>query len=122
MRKASLFGTPPAPTKRQKGRTVRVNVLERFLVDRLGKLWDKVFAEACEPRNTLRRFTSNAGSMADSPVLRLRRPPPKSSGLYVHPKTSLLARTRTGLPYRWQNIASPLSAPRMLTVGRPCGS
>src|ERR1700689_4293480 len=33
---------------RQKGRKIRVNVLERFLVNRVGRKWDKVYAEACE--------------------------------------------------------------------------
>jgi hypothetical protein len=34
--------------KRQKRRNTRDNVLERFLVNRVGRKWDKVYAEACE--------------------------------------------------------------------------
>jgi len=32
----------------QKHRKARFNVLERFLLNRLGRAWDKVYAEACE--------------------------------------------------------------------------
>jgi len=34
--------------KRQKFRNARFNVLERFLVNRVGRPWDKVYAEACQ--------------------------------------------------------------------------
>ncbi|MGD0666147.1 MAG: hypothetical protein ABSB23_01195 [Bryobacteraceae bacterium] len=34
--------------KRQKFRNARFNVLERFLINRVGHPWDKVYAEACE--------------------------------------------------------------------------
>src|SRR5690349_12458727 len=32
---------------RQKSRNYRQNILERFLLNRVGRLWNKVFAEVC---------------------------------------------------------------------------
>jgi hypothetical protein len=34
--------------KRQKHRKTRFNILERFLLSRVGQHWDKVYAEACK--------------------------------------------------------------------------
>src|SRR5215472_12341866 len=34
--------------RRNKQRNARFNILERFLASRLGKAWDKVYAEACK--------------------------------------------------------------------------
>ena len=46
---------------RQKGRRTRFNVLERFLVSRVGRPWDKVYAETCKVADS-RKFPRLGGS------------------------------------------------------------
>ena len=92
--------------KHQKGRTIRDNVLERFLLHRVGRPWDKVYAEVCavtdprslqgaEVRDYLRSFVSFDCWMEGRVVMShdCGGRPVGVRGLYVHPKTGVLLRT-----------------------------
>ena len=91
--------------ERQKGRKARFNVLERFLVNRVGRPWDKVYAEACkvadsrsfqggEVRDFLKAFVATECWMEGRTVMShdSRGCPQVVRGLYVHPKSRLLLR------------------------------
>ena len=94
-----------APPKHQKHRNARYNVLERFLLNRAGKVWDKVYSEACEVADA-RTFQGAEvrdvilGLVATKCWMEGRTAmhydcighvvPVK--GLYVHPKSGLLLR------------------------------
>ena len=93
--------------QRQKGRSVRPNVIERFLFHRVGKPWDKVYAEACEAadarsklglevREYLKRFVAMECWMEGRTVMSYDCAGQARAvrGLYVHPKSGLLMRTR----------------------------
>jgi hypothetical protein len=90
---------------RQKGRRTRFNVLERFLVSRVGRPWDKVYAETCkvadsrsfrgsEVRDYLKTLVATECWMEGRTVMShaWRGCPQAARGLYVHPKSRLLLR------------------------------
>jgi hypothetical protein len=98
------FTKPGIPTH-QKHRNARYNILERFLVNRVGRPWDKVYAEVCkvadarnfsgaEVRNILKSYVATEcwleGRKVISPNCGGR--PVEVRGLYVHPKSGLLRR------------------------------
>jgi hypothetical protein len=89
----------------QKGRKVRYNVLERFLVHRIGRAWDKVYAEVCivtdarsfsggEIREHVKTVVATECWMEGRTVMShdQRGCPQVVRGLYVHPKSGLLLR------------------------------
>jgi hypothetical protein len=91
--------------RRQKFRNARFNVLERFLVNRVGRPWDKVYAETCEVadsrsfqgaelREYLKSFVATECWMDGRTVMSYdwRGCPQAVRGLYVHPKSHLLLR------------------------------
>jgi hypothetical protein len=95
----------PIRTEHQKHRARRFNVLERFLLHRVGRPWTKVYAEVCEIAD--RRSFSGAEirafvkrDVATGCWMEGRRVmgcdwsgcPEEVRGLYVHPKSGLLAR------------------------------
>jgi len=93
--------------QRQKGRNARFNVLERFLVNRVGCRWDKVYAEACqvadsrsfhgaEVRDHLKRLVASDCWLEGQRVMShdWRGCPQEVRGLYVHPKSRLLLRRK----------------------------
>jgi hypothetical protein len=90
---------------RQKYRSIRDNVLERFLVNRVGRKWDKVYAEACEVadprsfhgaevRDGLKRLVATECWLEGRTWMShdWRGCPQVVRGLYVHPKSRLLLR------------------------------
>jgi hypothetical protein len=90
---------------RQKGRKIRDNVLERFLVNRIGRKWDKVYAEACEVadprsfdgaevRDNLKRLVATECWLEGRRLMShdCRGCPEVVRGLYVHPRSRLLLR------------------------------
>jgi len=89
--------------KHQKMRAARFKVLERFLTHRLGRPWDKVFAEACNSadsrsfqgakmREALKGIVAkNCWIEGKTVMAHDRRGCPKTvQGFYVHPKTGIL--------------------------------
>ena len=93
---------------RQKHRNARYNVLERFLVNRVGRPWDKVYAEACEVadsrsfqgaeiREHLKTLVATECWLEGRTLMchDWRGCPQKVRGLYVHPKSRLLLRKLT---------------------------
>ena len=91
--------------KRQKRRSPRLNVLERFLVNRVGRRWDKVYAEVCavadarsfhgeEVREYLKTFVATDCWLDGRKVMSYdwQGCPKPIGGLYVHPKSKLLLR------------------------------
>ena len=91
--------------KRQKHRGARFNILERFLVNRVGRPWDKVYAEACEVadprsfhgaeiRDYLKSLVAIDCWMEGRTLMShdWSGRPQKVQGLYVHPKSRLLLR------------------------------
>ena len=91
--------------KRQKWRCTRFNVLERFLMHRVGRAWNKVFAESCknadsrsfqggEMRDALKDLViTNCWTEGKTIMGRDRRGCSVAvHGLYVHPKTGILMR------------------------------
>jgi hypothetical protein len=94
--------------KRQKYRSARFNVLERFLVSRIGQSWDKVYAEAskvadsrsfhgAEVREYLKTFVATECWMEGRTIMShdWRGCPQIVRGLYVHPKSRVLMRKNT---------------------------
>jgi len=90
---------------RQKGRKIRVNVLERFLVNRVGRKWDKVYAKACEVadprsfdgaevRDCLKGLVATECWLDGRTLMShdWRGCPQVVRGLYVHSKSRLLLR------------------------------
>jgi hypothetical protein len=95
----------PIRTRHQKYRAARFNVLERFLLHRVGRPWGKIYAEVCEIAD--RRSFSGAEirafvkrEVAIDCWMEGRRVmssdgsgcPEEVRGLYVHPKSGLLKR------------------------------
>jgi hypothetical protein len=91
--------------KRQKRRNTRDNVLERFLVNRVGRKWDKVYAEACEVadsrsfegaevRDGLKRLVATECWLDGRTLMShdWSGCPHVVRGLYVHPRSRLLLR------------------------------
>ena len=91
--------------ERQKHRKPRFNILERFLVSRVGQHWDKVYAEACEvadPRSVygaevheyLKTLVATECWLEGRTVMShdWRGCPQVVRGLYVHPKSRVLMR------------------------------
>lgn len=89
--------------KKQKWRRLRFNILERFLINNVGRPWDKVFAEACqvtdsrslqgaEIREQLKDLVATECWQESRAILSYdcRGTPRPVEGLYVHPKTGLL--------------------------------
>jgi hypothetical protein len=90
--------------KRQKMRAARFKVLERFLMHRVGRPWDKVFAEACksadsrsfqgaEMRDALKGLVA-VDCWAEGKTVMGRDwhgSPEAVQGFYVHPKTGILS-------------------------------
>ena len=98
--------------ERQKHRKTRFNVLERFLVSRIGMYWDKVYADVCkvadsrsfhgaEVRDCIKTLVATECWLDGRTVMRhdQRGCPQAVRGLYVHPKSRLLMRKNT-LPGR----------------------
>jgi hypothetical protein len=92
--------------QRQKRRGARFNVLERFLLNRVGRRWDKVFAEACEVadarsfhgaevREYLSSFVATECWLDGKTVMSYDGMgcPQPVRGRYVHPNSGLSART-----------------------------
>jgi hypothetical protein len=90
---------------RQKYRSIRDNVLERFLVNRVGRKWDKVYAEACEVadsrsfdgaevRGYLKKLVATECWLEGRTWMShdWSGCPQAVRGLYVHPKSRLLLR------------------------------
>ena len=91
--------------KGQKLRNTRFNVLERFLIRNIGKPWDDVFAEICknsdprtlggsEARERIKSIVTTDCWIQGNQILAhgWRGNAEAVKGLYVHPKTGLLAR------------------------------
>jgi len=91
--------------KRQKMRNSSLNVLERFLVKRIGSLWDKVYAEVCavadarsftgaEVRDYLKGLVATDCWIEGRTVMcnDLQGSSREVIGLYVHPKSRVLLR------------------------------
>ena len=91
--------------KRQKHRAARFNVLERFLIHRVGRPWDKVYSEACivadrrsfdgaEIRDMIKYLVATECWLEGRVVMShdWRGCPEAVKGLYVHPKSGLLLR------------------------------
>jgi hypothetical protein len=91
--------------KRQKMRSYQTNMLERFLLHRVGRPWSKVYSEVCAVTDSrsfqgdeVRRYLKNLvetqcwfdGKQLMSFGWRARPVPVR--GLYVHPGTGLLLR------------------------------
>jgi hypothetical protein len=94
--------------RRQKRRNARFNVVERFLVNRVGRNWDKVYAEVCEVADSRRLSGAEVrdwlkGCVATDCWLEGRTVmshdwsgcPQVVRGLYVHPKSRILMRNDT---------------------------
>jgi len=90
---------------RQKLRNTRFHVLERFLIHRVGRTWNKVYAEACknadarsfqgaELRDALKNLVATDCWIEGKNVMGRdwRGCPQPVKGLYVHPKTGMLLR------------------------------
>ena len=91
--------------KRQKDRSLRLNILERFLLNRVGRPWSKVYAEACsvadsrsfhgaEVREYLKDYVAidcwlDGKKLTSYDCFGCPKP---VEGLYVHPKSRLLLR------------------------------
>jgi hypothetical protein len=101
-------GTNHTQQKRQKGRNTRFNVLERFLISRVGGAWDKVYAEVCrvadsrsfhgaEVRDYLKTFIATDCWLEGRTVMShdWRGCPQEVRGLYVHPRSGLLLHKTT---------------------------
>ncbi|HEV3197077.1 MAG TPA: hypothetical protein VGZ73_04195 [Bryobacteraceae bacterium] len=93
--------------ERQKHRKGRFNVLERFLVNRVGRAWDKVYAEVCsvadsrsfhgaEVRDYLKTCVATECWLEGRTVMShdWSGCPQVVQGLYVHPKSRLLFRKK----------------------------
>ena len=93
--------------KRQKLRKTRFSVLERFLVRSVGKPWDEVYAEICknsdtrtlvgsEAREHVKNLVTTDCWIQGSEVMTngWRGNAETVKGLYVHPKSRLLLRTK----------------------------
>jgi hypothetical protein len=91
--------------KRQKHRSHRLNILERFLFNRVGLPWSRVYAEACsvadsrsfqgaELRAYLKTFVAVDCWLDKKKLMSYdwRGCPKPVQGLYVHPKSRLLLR------------------------------
>jgi hypothetical protein len=91
--------------RHQKYRAARFNVVERFLVNRIGKHWDKVYAEVCkvadprsfhgaEVRNGVKRLVETECWLNGRVAMGYdwRGCPTPVRGFYVHPKSRLLLR------------------------------
>src|SRR5450631_3449634 len=91
--------------ERQKHRKSRFNILERFLVNRVGRAWDKIYAEVCcvadsrsfqgaEVRDYLKAFVATECWLDGRTVMAhdCCGRPQAVQGLYVHPKSRLLLR------------------------------
>jgi hypothetical protein len=91
--------------KRQKGRSRQFNVLERFLLHRVGRPWSKVYAEVCavadarryqgvEVREYLKSFVATECWLNGKTIMShdWYGCPSQVRGLYVHPKSGLLLR------------------------------
>jgi hypothetical protein len=89
--------------KRQKIRSARFRVLERFLMNRVGCSWDKVFAEVCrsadsrsfqgaEIRDVLKSFVATGCWVEGKTVMGRDSHGCAQAvhGFYVHPKTGIL--------------------------------
>ncbi len=89
----------------QKGRTQRLNVLERFLFHRVGRPWSKIYAEACEAadsrsfhgaevREGLKTFVATECWLEGRTLMShdWSGCPKPVRGLYVHPRSGLLSR------------------------------
>ena len=96
---------------RQKYRNSRLNIVERFLVNRVGKLWDNVFSEACEVtdarsfqgaeiREALKDLVATGCWLEGHTVMHYNRCGSSEAvtGLYVHPRSGLLLRRAPGQP------------------------
>jgi hypothetical protein len=94
---------------RQKLRKTRFNVLERFLIHRVGRTWNKVYAEACknadsrsfqgaELRDALKNLVATDCWIEGKTVMGRdwRGCPEAIKGLFVHPKTGALMRKEPG--------------------------
>jgi len=93
--------------KRQKMRNSSLNVLERFLVKRIGRSWDKVYAEVCavadarsftgaEVRDYLKALVAIDCWIEARKIMwhGSKGHPEEVSGLYVHPQNGLLLREK----------------------------
>jgi len=91
--------------KRQKYRQPRFNVLERFLIHRVGQPWDKVYSEACmvsdrrsflgaELRDYLKKIVATECWLDGRKLMHYDWQGHREAvaGLYVHPKTRVLLR------------------------------
>jgi hypothetical protein len=98
---------PSIEIKHQKHRSHNTNPLKRFLVRRVGRPWNKVYAEVCERadarsflgaevRNDLKDFVETECWMDRRKVMSYdcRGAPQAVRGLYVHPKSGLLMRAK----------------------------
>ena len=93
--------------KRQKMRNRRFNILDRFLINSIGRHWDKVYAEVCAVADTRSLRGAELREWLRSEVATecwLEGRIVKSychccgssqvvNGLYVHPKSGVLKRT-----------------------------
>jgi hypothetical protein len=99
------------PRKRQKMRNSHFNAVERFLVRNVGKPWAKVYAEICAAADGRTRLGREIRDRAESLVAtrcwfegaKLMSHSPcgpdrEVRGLYVHPASGLLLRTRATFP------------------------
>ena len=93
--------------KRRKLRNSHFNAVERFLVRSVGRPWDKVYAEVCASADArsllgaqLRNFVQSAVATDcwfEGPKVmchHLTWYPQEVRGLYVHPRTGILLRTK----------------------------
>jgi hypothetical protein len=91
--------------RRQKHRKTRFNIVERFLVNRVGRNWDKVYAELCEVtdarsfqgaeiRDWAKRLVAIDCWTEERIVMSYDCSgcPAAVRGLYVHPKSRVLLR------------------------------
>ncbi|MGA8669195.1 MAG: hypothetical protein WB679_04935 [Terracidiphilus sp.] len=96
---------------RQKLRNTRFNLLERFLIHRVGRSWSKVYAEACknadsrsfqgaELRDALKNLVATDCWIEGKNLMGRdwRGCPEPVKGLYVDPKTGILSRKELDVP------------------------
>jgi hypothetical protein len=102
--------------KRQKMRNTSFNVLERFLISRVGRMWDKVYAEVCvvadsrsfagaEVRDYLKSLVATECWIEGRTVMchDWQGCSQEVTGLYVHPKSRLLMR-KEQMPKRIRSL------------------